>query len=109
MTTLTSSDRGKLERAVLAAREAAETGVRKRFASLDLTAAEAPAGLGMEDRALRNGLRERARDLGRGRVDAHLANQAAVTAGEPFLIEELAYDTWHRMLFARFLAENDLL
>ena len=27
----------------------------------------------------------------------------------PQLIEEIAYEQWHRMLFARFLAENDLL
>ena len=27
----------------------------------------------------------------------------------PLLIEEVAYEQWHHMLFARFLAENDLL
>ncbi len=25
------------------------------------------------------------------------------------LVQETAYEHWHRMLFARFLAENDLL
>ena len=25
------------------------------------------------------------------------------------MVEECAYEQWHRMLFARFLAENDLL
>ena len=29
--------------------------------------------------------------------------------GEASLKEEIAYQAWHRMLFARFLAENDLL
>ena len=109
MTTLSSSDRSRLERAVLAARAAAESGVRKRFVALDLAAAEAPGGMSAEDRTLRNALRRRARDLGRGRVDATLGNLGAIEAGIPFLVEELAYDTWHRMLFARILAENNLL
>src|SRR5581483_7746535 len=29
--------------------------------------------------------------------------------GLPLLVEEVAYEQWHRMLFARFLAENHLL
>ena len=29
--------------------------------------------------------------------------------GLDLLVEEIAYEQWHRMLFARFLAENDLL
>ena len=31
------------------------------------------------------------------------------SAGFTMLVEEVAYEQWHRMLFARFLAENDLL
>ena len=31
------------------------------------------------------------------------------TQGVERLVEEIAYQHWHRMLFARFLAENDLL
>jgi len=108
-TTLSSSDRSQLEKAVLAARGVAERAVGKRFAGLALSAAVVPDGLSADDRALRNGLRKRARDLGRGRVNADLDNLGAIEAGAPFLIEELAYDAWHRMLFARFLAENELL
>lgn len=108
-TTLTSSDRSQLEKAVLKARGAAERAVAKRFASLALDASGPPEGLSEDERALRNGLRKRARDVGRGRVNALLDNLSAITAGVPFLTEELAYDAWHRMLFARFLAENGLL
>lgn len=109
LATLSSAQRSTLERAVVKARDAAEGGVRKRFASLDLTASEAPAGIAAADRALRTGLRRRAIQLGQGRIGEHLRGTSAVVAGEPFLIEELAYETWHRMLFARFLAENGLL
>ena len=44
-------------------------------------------------------LRARARALGQG----------SLNEGLPLLIEEVAYEQWHHMLFARFLAENDLL
>ena len=33
----------------------------------------------------------------------------SLRAGLPMLVEEVAYGQWHRMLFARFLAENGLL
>ncbi len=32
-----------------------------------------------------------------------------LAAGTRLLVKELAYEQWHRMLFARFLAENDLV
>ena len=52
-----------------------------------------------ETRRLRNALRARARQLGNG---------VQADGFEP-LVEEVAYEQWHRMLFARFLAENGLL
>jgi hypothetical protein len=52
-----------------------------------------------EQKMLRRGLRAKARQLGGG-------SQAD---GTPQLIEEIAYQQWHHMLFARFLAENGLL
>ena len=52
-----------------------------------------------DQRALRNALRERGRQLGSGDQ----------TSGYPLLVEEVAYAQWHRMFFARFLAENNLL
>ncbi len=109
MATLSALDRSRLERATLAARAAAEAAVRKRFDGLDLTAESSPTELPETDRALWRALRARARALGQGRVDANLAGTSAVQAGVPFLVEELAYEAWHRMLFARFLVENVLL
>ena len=50
-------------------------------------------------RRLRQALRARARQLGDG--DG--------TQGFDPLVDEVAYEQWHRMLFARFLAENGLL
>ena len=52
-----------------------------------------------QDRRLRVALRARGRALGEG----------VLQDGEASLNEEIAYEQWHRMLFARFLAENDLL
>jgi len=55
-----------------------------------------------EDRRLRNHLRAKARQLG--------ARQDKYGSLEIYhLIQECAYEHWHRMLFARFLAENGLL
>ncbi|KUK51870.1 MAG: Uncharacterized protein XD78_2343 [Desulfotomaculum sp. 46_296] len=55
-----------------------------------------------EDRRLRNHLRARARQLG--------ARQDKYGSLEIYhIIQECAYEHWHRMLFARFLAENGLL
>ncbi|MCY7299685.1 MAG: hypothetical protein LH616_10790, partial [Ilumatobacteraceae bacterium] len=59
----------------------------------------APATIANGQRKLRNGLRARARQFGNGDM----------RAGLPQLVEAIAYEQWHRMLFARFLAENSLL
>ncbi|WP_346796347.1 DNA methyltransferase [Halomonas sp. Bachu 37] len=61
----------------------------------------APSYLSEDQRALRRRLRAHARSLG----DPLKDGAQAVTR----LIGEIAYEHWHRMLFARFLAENDLL
>src|SRR5262249_4748765 len=57
---------------------------------------------GPQERELRNRLRARGRQAG----DARLVNK---TQSLDHLTQELAYQYWHRMLFARFLAENHLL
>ena len=59
--------------------------------------------MGAEQRALRRRLRAHARQLG-DRLDARSGSQATGR-----LVHECAYEYWHGMLFARFLAENDLL
>ena len=56
-----------------------------------------------EARQLRNRLRAHARQLGDKR-DPKRSTQAIDR-----LVRECAYEHWHRMLFARFLAESDLL
>lgn len=91
--------RRDLEKAVVTARGLAEAAARSTLARLGVAEAEAPAGLPPDLRGLRTALRERAKALGGG-VRAE---------GIPLLVEEIAYEQWHRMLFARFLAENDLL
>src|SRR5262249_2005967 len=55
-----------------------------------------------EERELRKRLRARGRQAG----DARYANK---TQAIDQLTQELAYEYWHRMLFPRFLAENNLL
>lgn len=91
--------RSQLEKAVLAARETAEAGARAAVAVVGVEAKEAFAGVSEDHRRLRVALRARARGLGQG----------SLTDGMPQLVEEVAYEQWHHMLFARFLAENGLL
>ncbi len=64
--------------------------------------AEPFSHFGTEEKELRNRLRARGRQVG----DQRFANGTQAIDG---LTQELAYEYWHRMLFARFLAENHLL
>jgi hypothetical protein len=99
MPPLAAELRRDLERAVIAARQTAETGAQNALVVLGVADDRAPDGLTAEDRALRVALRARARSLGSG----------LTVDGMAALREEIAYGAWHRMLFARFLAENGLL
>lgn len=94
MRALPSSDRKRLESAVRAARRASETACRAAIDALGVFAEKRPDHLDTEQAALRNGLRAKWRQLG---LDREL------------LVAECAYEQWHRLLFARFLAENNLL
>jgi hypothetical protein len=91
--------RRDLERAVVRARDSAEEGARAAIAVLGVEATAAPVALSPSDRDLRIALRARGRSIGGG----------VLTLGIDGLVEEIAYEQWHRMLFARFLAENGLL
>ncbi len=94
--------RTKLEKTVKDAREIAEAGARAALEQMGVEAANPPGFLCDGDKALRRKLRVHGRQLG----DARLADaQQAID----LLSEEIAYEHWHRMLFARFLADNDLL
>lgn len=103
MASLERTLRKDLERAVKKARNVAEAGARQAIAQLGVGEAEAPKHLTVEQRALRTGLRAHGRQLG-DRRDPKTGAQATA-----HLAQECAYEHWHRMLFARFLAETDLL
>jgi len=103
MATLARELRRELERTVKQARRVAEAGAHKAIDRLGVGDATPPAGLSRAGHSLRERLRAHGRQLG-DRRDARRGTQ--VTAR---LVAECAYEHWHRMLFARFLAENDLL
>jgi N-6 DNA Methylase len=97
---LNSGLRNALEKAVLRARGASEKGARDALQVLGVDQKNLPAGVSDENRSLRVALRAKARQLG-GSPDT--------SEGFGALVADCAYEQWHRMLFARFLAENDLL
>jgi hypothetical protein len=103
MASLERNLRKDLEKTVKSARRVAEAGARKAVAQLGVGEAEAPKHLTADQRALRNRLRAHGRQLG-DRRDAKTGVQDTAR-----LVQECAYEHWHRMLFARFLAETDLL
>ena len=99
-TKLNSGVRNNLEKVVLRARTASESAARNAVRVLGVDQKSLPSGLSADDRTLRVSLRAKARQLG-GSPDT--------TEGFDALVADCAYEQWHRMLFARFLAENDLL
>lgn len=100
--TLPSDLRGQLEVAVRAAREAAEAGAQAVLLHLGVAEEVVPAHLDEPQRKLRRRLRAHARVLG----DPLCADGSQAVQR---LVWESAYEHWHRMLFARFLAERHLL
>ena len=103
METLSTELRRQLERTVIEARGVAEAGARGALEALAVHHHEPFAHMSGEWRTLRNRLRAHARHLG-DRVDARSGAHAI-----DHLVHECAYEHWHGMLFARFLAENRLL
>lgn len=102
MATLPTELRNKLERVVIEARDAAEVGARAALEAMAVHHHEPYPHMKPAQRELRNHLRARARQLG-----DHQDNSGRL--GIDHLAGECAYEHWHRMLFARFLAENNLL
>jgi hypothetical protein len=102
VTALDREVRKSLDRAVRRARIIAEDGARKALTELGVEDARRPDSLSPEQIELRKRLRSHARALGDARMpgDSLKANRLA---------REIAYEHWHRALFARFLAENNLL
>ncbi len=102
MRALSSTLRNQLERTVIAARVAAEVGAAAALERLAVDKPEPFGNMTAEQRALRVQLRAKGRQLGDERKPS----------GEQeiwHLHRECAYEVWHQMLFARFLAENHLL
>jgi hypothetical protein len=93
-----------LERTVAEARRIAEEGARKVLMDQYAVHHHEPwPHMSAQERELRNQLRAHGRQLG----DARDARRETQEIGH--LVQAAAYEHWHRMLFARFLAENDLL
>ena len=101
MAPLANDLRNMLEREIIRAREIAEEEAQAALIRLAVNSNEPFASLHPGQRRLRNALRVRARQLGGG--------SASQETGFKLLVEEVAYEQWHRKLFARFLAENNLL
>jgi hypothetical protein len=102
MQPLEKSLRNQLERVVKQAREVAEEAAKAALNQIGVGEASPLAHLTVEDRDLRRRLRAHGRQLG----DSRSAKGMQVIDR---LVEEVAYEYWHSMLFARFLAENNLL
>ena len=102
MPVLTTQQRNTLETAVKRARTLAETGARNALHALAIDNPEPFAHMNPEQRSLRNRLRNKARLLG---------DELTATGNQPVghLCYELAYENWHKMLFAKFLESNNLL
>lgn len=92
-----------LWKAVIAARDVGEKGARKAIESLAVQNGKPWPTMGEEQKKLRNRLRAHGKQLG------DLRNQRNDEQSIDHLVQECAYEHWHRMLFARFLAESDLL
>ena len=99
---LAKPQRTQLENTVKSARDVAEKGACAALAQLAVSEASAPSYLTDDLKALRRRLRAHGRALG----DKKASDD---TQALQHLVWEVAYEHWHRMLFARFLAENGLL
>ena len=88
-----------LENAIPQARDLAEEAAGVVLTTLAVDRPEPYPSMDAQQRQLRNALRARARQLGNG----------VMTDGLTPLREEIAYQQWHLMVFASFLAKNNLL
>ena len=94
--------RSQLESTVKQARQLAESAARAALEELGVAEAAPPSHLNDKQRDLRRRLRVHGRQLGDALNGGKLQSMER-------LVEEVAYEHWHRMLFASFLAENNLL
>lgn len=94
--------RRTLEATVIKARDIAELAAIQALNRLGVGDAKPADYLNDEQRKLRTRLRARGRQLGDIKKDNG-------QQGTHKLVTEVAYEHWHRMLFARFLEQNNLL
>ena len=95
--------RNLLAKTIKQARRTGEAGARQSLQSLAVDRPKPFESMSLRAKALRNRLRTRGRQAGDRR------DRKARTQQLDHLVHEAAYEHWHRMLFARFLAENRLL
>ncbi len=108
-TALEKTLRKKLEDTVVKAREIVEVAVTEALTRLGVSEGNAPGYLSETERKLRTRLRAHGRQLG---DVLHKETTTLVKANDQeteLLINEMAYEHWHRMLFSRFLEQSDLL
>lgn len=98
---LNSDQRRFLDAQTQRAREAAQRAAEDALRALAVNEPSRPGYLNSEQNKLRLALRDKARQLGDGNARAG----AALTN----LVHDVAYEQWHRLLFARFLEINGLL
>ena len=102
-TPLDKTLRGKLEKTVEKARDIVEVAVTEALTRLGISDGSAPSYLSEAERKLRNRLRAHSRQLG------DVLSKESGKQETELLVNEMAYEHWHRMLFARFLEQSDLL
>ena len=95
--------RNELARSIQQARRQGEAGAQQALESLAVDRAKPFDSMSLGDKSLRNRLRIRGRQV----RDTRDRKTGIQEIGH--LAHEVAYEHWHRMLFARFLAENGLL
>ena len=104
MSNLPTNLRRQLENAIKQARRIAEGGARKALEAIAVHEPDPYRHMDETQLDLRSKLRAQAKQLGDGE------SQSQRGAYEiKHLVEKLAYDQWRRLLFARFLLENNLL
>lgn len=102
MATLNSTQRSFLEKTVVKARQLSEAGAIKALQNLAIDQPEPFTHMDTDQRTMRRRLRSKARLLGDEIVNG---KQQKIDR----LSYELAYEYWHKMLFAKFLEANNLL
>jgi hypothetical protein len=104
MSTLPTTLRRQLENAIKQAPTMAEGGARKALEALAVHEPDPYRHMAVGQRDLRRKLRAQAKQLGDGESQMRRGGYEI-----KHLVEKLAHDQWHRLLFARFLVENNLL